>query len=209
MNTGIDYIGWDKNHPLKRPESLPEILCCVPLDDARGREMIRRVYVETKLLPVSGYIFGCLPAFVPRRIMAPETKVGMRRKRLRKQVEERYPLFADEMERRTLEENPEKFSVEAVSAEIDEMRRMEKDDSGRFEKAMTPAEAMQFLRKVAVVPFCSSWVDGMNRMRQAFLKRQEAARKKPPMVRKPTGTNARACGRSLCTEVDNGQLELV
>ena len=130
-------------------------------------------------------------------------------KKLRKQVEERYPLFADEMEKRTLEENPEKFSVEAVSAEIDEMRRMEKDDSGRFEKAMTPAEAMEFLRKVAVVPFCSSWVDSMNQMRQAFLRRQEAARKNPPMVRNTTGTNARACGRSLCTEVDNGQLELV
>lgn len=190
--TGLVYIGWDKQAARERPEGLPEILCCVRRDDTCALGEIRRVYVETKLLPGSGYIFGCLPAFVPRRLMAPETKVGMRRKRLRKQVEERYPLFADEMEKRTLEENPQKFSVEAVSAEIDEMRRMEKDDSGRFEKAMTPAEAMKFLREVAVVPFCSPWVDSMNRMRQAFLRRQEAARKNPPRVRKTTGANVLA-----------------
>lgn len=169
MSAGFNYIGWDPNmSKVKKPDWLPKILCCASRDDEKSSVCLKRVYIETKLLPDSGYIFGFMPKFVQRRLVSPQAKANMRRKRLRKQVEENYPLFADEMEKRTVEENPEKFSAESIAQVQSELRQMEKHDISEFSNAMSPKEALDFLRKTVVVPFCSQWIDEMHRQRQSI-----------------------------------------
>lgn len=79
------------------PEGLPEVLCSCDAQDSQGLETLKRVYAESKLA-THGYCFGWRPGAMKRRKVSPESLLAMRRKKLRKTVEERYPLFADELE---------------------------------------------------------------------------------------------------------------
>ena len=170
--SGYCHRGWSKNDARRaRPDYLPEVLSCVPSDDPQAVAELSHLYAETKLLGDSGYIFGYCPTFEPRRLMNPEKQAALRRRKLRARVEKECPLFADEMEQRALQEAPARYSPEAIAAEQAEIRKLERDDTGRLIRAQTPAEALDFLRRRVVVPFCSAWVDESNRKRQGFLAR--------------------------------------
>lgn len=173
MNAGLNCIVWSGN--LEKPGFLPHVLCCVSRNDQSGEAALKLVYAETKLL-TNGYIWTFVPHLKPRRHINPQAQLNMRRKRLRKQVEQNYPLFADEMEQRELAEKPEKFSLAKIAAQHKELAAMEEQNTSEFESAMNPQQALDFLRKTVVVPFVSEWVNQMNSQRQAFQARLTASK---------------------------------
>lgn len=175
MNYGQTYeIRWIKPYAkavhIELPEGMPEVLCACEESDKEAFEMLKRVYIETKLL-TNGYGFFCASEGVKRKTMSAETKLGMRRRRLRKVVEEKYPLFANEFEQRTLEENAEKYSLDGIKQKTSELENFYSETARPVEEAMTPAEVMEFLRKVYVVPFENYDVYKAAEARRNFVKR--------------------------------------
>lgn len=143
------------------PEGLPEVLCSCDAQDSKGINMLKRVYAESKLA-THGYCLGWRPGAMTRRKISPESLLAMRRKKLRKTVEEKYPLFADEMERRTLEEEAKKYSLEALR-ERAALESMEAEETQTMTEAMTPSQALVFLRRQFVVPFINDKVNDLHR----------------------------------------------
>lgn len=144
------------------PEGLPEVLCSCDAQDSKGLNMLKRVYVESKLA-THGYCFGWRPGAMKRRKVSPESLLAMRRKKLRKTVEEKYPLFADEMEQRTLEAEAKKYSLEALRERASELESMEAEETQTMTEAMTPSQALVFLRRQFVVPFINDKVNELHR----------------------------------------------
>lgn len=143
------------------PEGLPELLCSCDAQDSIGLKTLKRVYAESKLA-THGYCLGWRPGAMKRRKISPESLLAMRRKKLRKTVEEKYPLFADEMERRTLEEEAKKYSLEALR-ERAALESMEAEETQTMTEAMTPSQALVFLRRQFVVPFINDKVNDLHR----------------------------------------------
>ena len=141
------------------PEGLPEVLCSCDAQDSKGLETLKRVYAESKLA-THGYCFGWRPGAMKRRKVSPES---MRRKKLRKTVEEKYPLFADEMEQRTLEAEAKKYSLESLRERAAELESMEAEETQTMTDAMTPSQALVFLRRQFVVPFINDKVNDLHR----------------------------------------------
>lgn len=175
VDAGLNCIVWSGK--LTRPEFLPYVLCCVSRDEPESEAVLKKVYVEAKLI-TTGYDWVFIPHLKPRKRISPQTQLNMRRKRLRKQVEQNYPLFADEMEQRELAEKPERFSLETIKAQQNELAAMEEQNTSEFEGAMNPQQALNFLRKTVVVPFISDWVNSANRQRQIFQAKLEAAKRR-------------------------------
>lgn len=144
------------------PEGLPEVLCSCDAQDSKGLETLKRVYAESKL-STHGYCLGWRPGAMKRRKVSPESILAMRRKKLRKSVEENYPLFADEMEQRTLEAEAKKYSLEAIRERASELESMEAEETQTMTEAMTPSQALVFLRRKFVVPFINDKVNDLLR----------------------------------------------
>lgn len=144
------------------PEGLPEVLCSCDAQDSIGLKTLKRVYAESKLA-THGYCLGWRPGAMKRRKVSPESLLAMRRKKLRKTVEEKYPLFADEMERRTLEEEAKKYSLEALRERASELESLEAEETQTMTEAMTPSQALVFLRRQFVVPFINDKVNELHR----------------------------------------------
>lgn len=144
------------------PEGLPEVLCSCDAQDSKSLETLKRVYAESKLA-THGYCFGWRPGAMKRRKVSPESLLAMRRKNLRKTVEQRYPLFADEMEQRTLEAEAKKYSLEALRERASELESMEAEETQTMTEAMTPSQALVFLRQKFVVPFINDKVNDLHR----------------------------------------------
>lgn len=141
------------------PEGLPELLCSCDAQDSIGLKTLKRVYAESKLA-THGYCLGWRPGAMKRRKISPESLLAMRRKKLRKTVEEKYPLFADEMEQRTLEAEAKKYSLEALRERAAEL---EAEETQTMAEAMTPSQALIFLRRKFVVPFINDKVNELHR----------------------------------------------
>lgn len=144
------------------PEGLPEVLCSCDAQDSKGINMLKRVYAESKLA-THGYCLGWRPGAMKRRKISPESLLAMRRKKLRKTVEEKYPLFADEMEQRTLEAEAKKYSLEALRERASELESMEAEETQTMTEAMTPSQALVFLRQKFVVPFINDKINDLHR----------------------------------------------
>lgn len=142
------------------PEGLPEVLCSCDAQDSKGINMLKRVYAESKLA-THGYCLGWRPGAMKRRKISPESLLAMRRKKLRKTVEEKYPLFADEMEQRTLEAEAKKYSLEALRERASELESAEETQT--MTEAMTPSQALVFLRQKFVVPFINDKINDLHR----------------------------------------------
>lgn len=164
---GFYCVRWDDHQATEpRPEDLPIVLATADRFDEVAIAALKRLYVETKLLPSRGYVFGFQPPMLPKKMLKPEVQAQMRRNRLRKRMQEDYPLFADELEKRELQEKSENFSADAIAKEQEALRQMEVFDLSAFEQAMTPGQAIDFLRKKIVVPFVGDWIDQTNALRQ-------------------------------------------
>lgn len=144
------------------PEGLPEVLCSCDAQDSKGLETLKRVYAESKLA-TQGYCFGWRPGAMKRRKVSPESLLAMRRKKLRKTVEEKYPLFADEMERRTLEAEAKWYSLEALRERAAALESLEAEETQTMTEAMTPSQALIFLRRKFVVPFINDKINDLRR----------------------------------------------
>ena len=144
------------------PEGLPEVLCYCDAQDSIGLKTLKRVYAESKLA-THGYCLGWRPGAMKRRKISPESMLAMRRKKLRKTVEQRYPLFADEMEQRTLEAEAKKYSLESLRERAAELESMEAEETQTMTDAMTPSQALVFLRRQFVVPFINDKVNDLHR----------------------------------------------
>lgn len=166
MNSGFYVICWckqmaDAMHEAL-PEGLPEVLCYCDAQDSIGLKTLKRVYAESKLA-THGYCLDWRPGAMKRRKISPESLLAMRRKKLRKTVEEKYPLFADEMEQRTLEAEAKKYSLEALRERAAELESMEAEETQTMAEAMTPSQALIFLRRKFVVPFINDKVNELHR----------------------------------------------
>ena len=202
---GIYYVGWsDKFAGCKRPDYLPNILSCIDRAEESSRlEDLRRVHRETLLLGFGpAFILGFLATPMPRKGMSAEKKVAMRRKLLRRRMEDKYPLFAAELEARALEENPSHFSVEVVAKQQESTEQTA--DLSEFAEAMTPEEALDFLRKVVVVPFVSDWINAANEQRREFLIRQKDMQRAIECRR--AAEQARIDARNRALDADNFEL---
>ena len=144
------------------PEGLPEVLCSCDAQDSKGIEVLKRDYAESKLA-THGYCLGWRPGAMKRRKVSPESLLAMRRKKLRKTVEEKYPLFADEMEQRTLEAEAKKYSLEALRERAAELESMEAEETQTTTETMMPSQALVFLRRQFVVPFINDKVNDLHR----------------------------------------------
>lgn len=174
---GFYCIRWDAHYAIEpRPDYLPVVLATADRFDEFGVAALRRLYVETKLLPSRGYVFGYQPPLLPKKMLRPKVQAQMRRTQLRKRMQEKYPLFAEELEQRELQENFEKFSADAIAKKQEELRQMEVFDLSAFEQAMTPVQAIDFLRKQVVLPFVSDWCNHMNALRQKLMRNIERMR---------------------------------
>ena len=132
------------------PEGLPEVLCYCDAQDSIGLKTLKRVYAESKLA-THGYCLGWRPGAMKRRKISPESLLAMRRKKLRKTVEEKYPLFADEMEQRTLEAEAKKYSLEALRERAAELESMEdRTKGGTLQTSSLKAPSMPGISTIGV-----------------------------------------------------------
>lgn len=156
----IEYeVRWNGRTPL--PEGLPTILC-----RSTDHEEVDRAYVESCLIAEKPYCFATIPKTKPRRFMSSEQVAKMRRARMEKRIRAKYgELFADELIQRELNDRPDYFS----GADVDERTSILKAEEERILRqeslAMSPLEAIEFLRKQFVVPFISIWIEACHDLR--------------------------------------------
>ena len=67
------------------------------------------------------------------------------------------------MERRTLEEEAKKYSLEALRERAAALESMEAEETQTMTEAMTPSQALVFLRRQFVVPFINDKVNDLHR----------------------------------------------
>ena len=87
----------------------------------------------------------------------------MRRKRMQTRIEKTAPLFADEFEKKELQQRPEYFAGKSQVDEAEINKRMDE-----FSGLMTPGEAIKYMLKLGVPTELSDEDKKTRRRGQAF-----------------------------------------
>lgn len=124
-----------------RPAGLPKILCSSPFE-----EELTLPWIIASNWGINAWAIGIYFEHPkPKRKMDEEKRASMRRKRMQTRVEKTAPLFADEFEKKELQQRPEYFAGKSQVDEAELNKRIEE-----FTDLMTPGEAVRYLLSLGV-----------------------------------------------------------
>lgn len=133
-------VTW-RNPYKPRPAGLPKILCSSPFE-----EELTLPWIIASNWGINAWAIGIYFEHPkPKRKMDEEKRASMRRKRMQTRVEKTAPLFADEFEKKELQQRPEYFAGKSQVDEAELNKRIEE-----FTDLMTPGEAVRYLLSLGV-----------------------------------------------------------
>lgn len=133
-------VTW-RNPYKPRPAGLPKILCSSPFE-----EELTLPWIIASNWGINAWAIGIYFEHPkPKRKMDEEKRASMRRKRMQARVEKTAPLFADEFEKKELQQRPEYFAGKSQVDEAELNKRIEE-----FTGLMTPGEAVRYLLSLGV-----------------------------------------------------------